>query len=75
MMATNEKDGMGKDDSEDLAASRYDDELLSANWNPVVGLLERSSTYTAPEAARDEPSALREDEIDEFLGRVYRLGN
>ena len=57
----------------EAAASRYDDELLSANWNPVIELLEWScakSACDAPRAQRETP----EDDVEGFLSRVYRSG-
>ena len=70
-------DSKGKDgtDPEVSAVSLYDDELLSANWNPVIELLEWSCARTAAEAGRNDTPGLQEDEVDDFLGRVYRLGN
>jgi hypothetical protein len=50
---------------------RYGDELLSANWNPVIDLLERSCTKTRQLAER----ALREEDADAFLGRFYTFGS
>ena len=54
--------------------SRYDDELLSANWNPVLALLEWSCTRTLAEASRSAPQ-VPEDDAEAFLGRFYTLGN
>jgi hypothetical protein len=66
----------GKDDEgpKDAPASRYDEALLSANWNPVIDLLEASCKRTAGEApgARRE---LREEDVDAFLGRIYEAGS
>jgi hypothetical protein len=50
---------------------RYGDELLSANWNPVIDLLERSCTRTREFAER----TLREEDADAFLGRFYTFGS
>ena len=54
-------------------AGRYGEELLCANWNPVVELLEASRTRDAEtRAARSE---WREEDVDAFLGRVYKAGS
>jgi hypothetical protein len=49
---------------------QYGEELLSANWNPVIELLERSCNRTLQLAER----ALREEESEAFLGRIYNFG-
>ena len=54
--------------------SRYDDELLSANWNPVIALLDWSCNRTAAQTSRPEQSAIREEDADDFLGRIYTSG-
>lgn len=52
---------------------RYGDELLYANWNPVVGVI---AALQAP-VARDLGVALPEDwsqvDVDAFLSRIYAL--
>lgn len=54
-------------------AGSYGEELLCANWNPVVELLEASRTRgTESRAARSE---WREEDVDAFLGRVYKAGS
>ena len=55
-------------------ASRYDDELLSANWNPVLALLEWSCAKTFSDVSRSTPQ-VREEDADAFLGRFYSLGS
>jgi hypothetical protein len=55
-------------------ASRYDDELLSANWNPVIALLDWSCGKTFADASRSTQQQVREEDADAFLGRVYTLG-
>jgi hypothetical protein len=60
---------------EEPAASRYDDELLSANWNPVLGLLEWSCARTAADAGHSASQQVREEDVETFLGRIYSLGN
>ena len=68
------KNGKDETEPEVTPACRYDDELLSANWNPAIELLEWSCARTAAQVRGDTPG-LQEDEVDEFLGRIYRLGN
>ena len=58
----------------EVPASRYDDELLSANWNPVLALLEWSCTRTLSDASRSTPQ-VREEDAEAFLGRFYSLGS
>lgn len=60
-------------DGDGTADAGYGEELLSANWNPVIALLERSAARTA-EAARRERPAIGEDDADAFLGRIYSAG-
>ena len=69
---------MAKSDERDASeagdVSRYGDELLRANWNPVIDLLQWSCDLTAeltrsacaPEASDEEAAA--------FLQRVYHSG-
>lgn len=57
----------------DVPAARYDEELLSANWNPVVALLDWSCAKTLDET-RKASQELREEEADAFLGRIYSSG-
>jgi hypothetical protein len=61
---------MDRDDQKKAPEDRYGDELLSANWNPVIELLERSCIRTRQFAER----ALREEDADAFLGRIYTFG-
>lgn len=63
-------------DEADVAqdASRYGEELLCANWNPVIALLEASGGKPAMEA-RAAAREWREADVDAFLGRVYRAGS
>ena len=67
----------GKDDKgpADVPAPRYDDELLSANWNPVIELLEWSCAKTLTDSNRAERQDLREEDVDAFLGRIYSSGS
>ena len=68
--------GKGKDNKGPNAgpAGRYDDELLSANWNPVIELLEWSCAKTLA-ATKTEKPALREQDVDDFLGRIRTSGS
>jgi hypothetical protein len=67
-MATKDKDSVVEN------AGRYGEELLSANWNPVVDLLEASGARGAIERRAPRPE-WREEDVDDFLGRVYKAGN
>jgi hypothetical protein len=60
------------DDSE-ADASRYDDALLSANWNPAIALLACSSS-PADEVHTGSTKAMSDAEVDALLGRIYMLG-
>ena len=68
------KDRKGRGEPEDTGAERYDEELLSANWNPVIALLEWSCARTANDVARSDAPAVDEDDVDGFLGRIYNSG-
>ena len=62
----------GPDEAELEPVTRYDDELLSANWNPVIRLIESSCARTLDDMnAKDD---LSEQDIDALLNRFYRLG-
>lgn len=52
--------------------TRYGAELLSANWNPVIALLQWSCNTTLEHVKRE--SAASDDDIDGFLTRFYTLG-
>lgn len=69
-MAKRENDEGAPDCGED----RYGDELLSANWNPVIELLQWSCNRTAEHTRRSEPREVSEEEAAAFLGRIYTLG-
>jgi hypothetical protein len=71
IMAKAGKDGVG---AETAAASRYGEELLSANWNPVIDLLDSSCKRTAADA-RGTKLELREEDVESFLGRIYEAGS
>jgi hypothetical protein len=58
----------------ECGTSRYDDELLSANWNPVLELLQWSCSHTSEVASRSAPHDYSEAEADAFLGRIYAFG-
>lgn len=68
VMARKNEDGV------EQGESRYGEELLSANWNPVIELLEASGRKPAAKAAAAAPDWRAED-VDAFLGRIYRAGN
>ena len=53
--------------------SRYDDALLSANWNPVVELLPPSDSVGSRKRG-SSARAVSQEEADAFLGRIYASG-
>lgn len=55
--------------------SRYDDELLSANWNPIIDLLGASCEKTRNETSRDPARDIAQEDPDAFLNRIYKLGS
>jgi hypothetical protein len=65
---------MAKGDKQDCNdagdESRYGDELLRANWNPVLSLLQFSCDRTLA-AARPAPAEVSDEEAAAFLDRVY----
>ena len=64
-----------KGEARDLdRTNRYGDELLAANWNPVIDLLAASCARTAQEIVRGASEELREEDAAAFLGRIYKLG-
>ena len=67
---------MATKDKEDAEqhSSRYGEELLSANWNPVVELLEAARARPSAETRAAAPQ-WREEDVAAFLGRVYKAGN
>jgi hypothetical protein len=66
-----------KDDNEPARGleSRYDDELLTANWNPVIDLLGASCDRTREQTSRDPARDAAQEDPDAFLNRIYKLGN
>lgn len=54
--------------------SRYGEELLSANWNPVIDLLTWSCGKTLDDVSRKTGNDMTESDIDTFLSRIYTLG-
>ena len=70
-MATRKVDGSAPDSDRE---PRYDDELLAANWNPVVELLSQSCSLTRERATHDARADLTDTDADGFLNRVYTLG-
>jgi len=56
-----------------VPAHRYDDEILSVNWNPVIELI-----ATAWHPSKQESSARSQEDwskldVDNFLDRFYAL--
>lgn len=70
-MAEDGKDGMETDGA---AQDRYGEELLSANWNPVISLLARSCGTTLERVNREPADTMSDSDIDGFLTRFYTLG-
>ena len=68
------RDGKDEGEAADGGAERYDEELLSANWNPVLALLEWSCARTASDTAHGDKPAIDEKDADDFLGRIYSSG-
>jgi len=68
------RDGKEKDESDERPRERYDEELLSANWNPVIALVEWSCARTATDVKSTESPDLREEDVDDFLSRIYTSG-
>ena len=64
---------MKDSDAKKNAGERYGDELLSANWNPVIDLLQNPGTGTS-QGARAERE-LRDEDVEAFLGRIYTFGS
>lgn len=54
--------------------SRYGEELLSANWNPVIDLLAWSCGKTLDDVSRKSGNDMTQSDIDTFLCRIYTLG-
>lgn len=71
-MAKYRKNDRDPDSSE---SSRYGEELLSANWNPVIDLLEWSCAKTLEDVGDKSKQDLSEEDVDALLGRIYTLGN
>ena len=64
--------GEPRDPSETGDESRYGEELLRANWNPVIDLLQRSADRTADLSRASRH--VSDEEAAAFLSRVYRSG-
>ncbi|MES2563959.1 MAG: hypothetical protein V4637_14690 [Pseudomonadota bacterium] len=64
-----------KNKTEEVGASRYDDELLRANWNPVIDLLQSSSSPAKEPSKPATTEPVSDEEAAAFLGRIYKLGN
>ena len=54
--------------------SRYGDELLRANWNPVIDLLQWSCNQTASIARPPKAREVSDEEAAAFRGRIYSSG-
>ncbi len=54
--------------------SRYDEELLCANWNPVIDLIEWSCAKTLDAVSSNARHDLSDTDIDALLNRIYSLG-
>ena len=63
--------GEQRDQSEAGDESRYGEELLRANWNPVIDLLQRSMDRTA---GITRPRHVSDEEAAAFMSRIYRAG-
>jgi hypothetical protein len=53
--------------------SAYGEELLSANWNPIIEVL-AWSCGKAVERISTGPTPMSERDADGFLGRIYTFG-
>lgn len=53
--------------------ARYDEELLSANWNPAVQLLLQSRDPTEQDSIPQLPNDSSGIDADTFLDRLYAL--
>jgi uncharacterized membrane protein YqgA involved in biofilm formation len=52
---------------------RYDDEILSANWNPAIALVAMSCNQIEQGLRSRLPEDLTMIDVDAFLDRVYAL--
>jgi hypothetical protein len=68
-----DRNGVGQAEPGTGAASRYDDDLLYANWNPALAVLASFRDGTENETAHTSAHATIESDIDGFLDRVYAL--
>ena len=64
----------GREPPERGEQSRYGEELLSANWNPVIDLLAWSCGKTLDDVSRKTENDMTDSDIDTFLCRIYTLG-
>ena len=63
----------GRGNTQRLArGSEYDEELLSANWNPMIDLLAWSCGMSR-EVAKT-PEGMTDADVDAFLDRIYTSG-
>jgi hypothetical protein len=54
--------------------TRYDDEILSVNWNPAIAQVAMSCYQTEQGLRTRLPEDLTTMDVDAFLDRVYALG-
>lgn len=65
--------GWQKTHVESVSVHRYDDEILSVNWNPVIELIAKAcypNTQESSECLQEDWSKL---DVDTFLDRFYTL--
>lgn len=55
------------------APDRYGEELLYANWNPVVGVMAALQAPVAQELGVALPDDWSQVDVDAFLSRIYAL--
>ena len=53
---------------------RYDEEILSVNWNPAIAQVAMSCYQTEQGLRPRLPEDLTTIDVDAFLDRVYALG-
>ena len=63
-----------KNKTEDSGANRYDDELLRANWNPMIDLLQSSSSPAKEPSRPAATEQVSDEEAAALLNRIYKLG-
>ena len=65
---------MARREDQESPESRYGEELLRANWNPVLDLLQWSVDRTRDMAHDDAPAARSDAEAAAFMRRIYTSG-